>query len=222
MADYLVVSDFSGIVGGGVRSLPAGTTISDTQFSIAALQAAGCPLLAKVAGMDALVTTSRGLRANMGSAADYVLLSLLAAGGFINSTASDLLLAKSGGTMTGALRQTPAQIVFAAAMVADVSLNNQFQVTGIITTDFALTLLNGQDGDRGTIAFKQAAAGGKKLTGITVAGRTVTMDAALATLNTAEMLVANTHVVLGYHYVTDGGNATVRMNVVAAVAAAYA
>lgn len=151
------------------------------------------------------------------------------AGYGISDAASDAELAaavasslqKSGGTMTGAIRQTPGQVTFAAAMSINVASNNQFQVTEIVTSDFALTLTGGQGGDCGTIAFKQAAVGGKKLTGITVAGWSVKMDASLDTLNTDEALVANAHVVLTYQFVIEGGDSVVYVNVLALVAAAY-
>lgn len=120
----------------------------------------------------------------------------------------------------GVIRQVPKQVAFAASMSIDVSQSNTWQITDIVTSDFALTLTNGRDGDSGTIVFKQAAAGGKKITGITVSGRTKEMDDALTTINTTNMLVANTLCILTYLYYTTASGVLVRfwMNTGAALA----
>jgi len=110
----------------------------------------------------------------------------------------------------GSIRQVPKQVTFAASMSIDVSQSNSWQVGAIITSDFTLTLTNGRDGDSGTFAFKQAAAGGKKITGITVSGRTKEMDDLLTTINTTNMLVANTFCYLSYAYFTTASGAIVR------------
>ncbi len=130
-------------------------------------------------------------------------------------------LAKAGGTMTGPVRQTPSTQTYSSSMTFDVSTNNQFEVSTIVTADFAITLTNGQDGDCGTISFKQAAAGGKKITGITASGRTIKMDAGLTTINSTTMLVANSDCVLTYIYQTTGTDVVVLVSMMATVAAAY-
>jgi len=103
----------------------------------------------------------------------------------------------------GSIRQVPKQVAFAAGITLDVSQSNSWQMTDIVTADFALTLTNGKDGDCGTFTFKQAAAGGKKITGITVSGRTKEMDDALTTVNTTNMLVANNKCILTYAFFTS-------------------
>lgn len=133
---------------------------------------------------------------------------------------ADLALPKAGGTMTGAVLQTPTQFAFGASVSLDVSANNQFQMTDIVTSDWALTLTGGASGDRGTITFKQAAAGGKKITGVTVSGRTVVMRDNLTTLNTAAALVANAKVTLYYEFQTSV-DAVVSLDIKAEIAAAF-
>jgi hypothetical protein len=103
----------------------------------------------------------------------------------------------------GSIRQVPKQVVYASAITLDLSQSNSWQMTDIVTADFALTLTNGKDGDCGTFIFKQAAAGGKKITGITVSGRTKEMDDALTTINTTNMLVANNKCILTYALYTS-------------------
>lgn len=121
----------------------------------------------------------------------------------------------------GAIRQTPKQLAFAASLTLDCSTSNSFQIADIVTSDFALTLINGKDGDSGTLIFKQAAAGGKKITGITVTGRTKEMDDALTTLNTPNMLGQNTHCILTYAFYTTGTDACVRFWMNTGAAAAF-
>lgn len=117
-------------------------------------------------------------------------------------------------------RSTPTSRVFAASMTIDVSQSNTHVISTIVTSDFALTLINFQDGDCGEIVFKQAAAGGKKITGITVAGRTALMGDSLTTLNTTPMLVANAKCRLTYDFFTAVDSVVV-LNMVAGIAAAY-
>jgi hypothetical protein len=123
-------------------------------------------------------------------------------------------------TFLGAIRQTPTQFAFSTTPSINASLNNSFQMTDIVTADFALTLTGGQDGDCGTISFKQAAAGGKKITGITVSGRTVLMRDDLTTINTGAMLTANAKVVLDYQFLT-AVDAVVLVGIRSGVAAAF-
>lgn len=120
------------------------------------------------------------------------------------------------------IRQVPKQIAFAASMTIDCSQGNSFQITDIVTSDFSLTLTNGVDGDSGTISYKQAAAGGKKCTGITVTGRTKEMDDLLTTINTTNALVANTHCILTYAFFTTGTDLLVRFWMNTGTAASFA
>jgi hypothetical protein len=150
-------------------------------------------------------------RARVAGTGGWISLSDAAGGPFLPLT---------GATMTGAIRQTPVQFAFGASVSLDVSAGNAFQMTDIVTSDWALTLTGGASGDCGTIAFKQAAAGGKKITGVTVSGRTVLMRDDLTTLNTTAALVANAHCVLYYEFGTDV-NAVVQLGIKAGVAAAY-
>jgi hypothetical protein len=65
-----------------------------------------------------------------------------------------------------------------------------------MTQDTTFTFNNPTPGRTLAITLKQAAAGGKKITAITVTGYTVEMDDSLATINTPGFLTANAHVVL--------------------------
>lgn len=127
------------------------------------------------------------------------------------------------GSQLGPVRPTPAEVALVAnAASLDLSANQRFQLTAIITADFALTLANGQDGDIGSFDFKQAAAGGKKITGITVAGRTARMRDTLTTVNSTAALVANAHNRLSWEFATEGGNAVVIFNMTSTIAASFA
>lgn len=138
------------------------------------------------------------------------------------STSWTALASSSGTTFSGAIRQTPAAATISAgATTIDVSTNNSFQIATQITGDFTIALTNGQDGDSGAIAWKQASAGGKKVTAVTASGRTILMAGTQTTINTTAALVANAPVVLTYSYDTQGGDAVVVLSTLDTAAVAY-
>jgi hypothetical protein len=117
-------------------------------------------------------------------------------------TAYDLAAAalpKAGGTLTGALRQTPSTQAFNATLSFDASANNSHSLTGAVTSNFTVTIANASAGDTGVIKLTQDGTGGWKITSITCSGFTAVMTPdTLTTINTTPFKVASANSVLSY------------------------
>jgi hypothetical protein len=131
--------------------------------------------------------------------------------------------ALAGATFTGPIRQTPTAITLVAnAATLNMATNNSFQIATAIAADFALTLTNGTDGDVASLVAAQDSTGGWKLTGLAIAGRTVVMSpGTLATINSAEMLVASAPFSLVFIFYSAGGTAFCEVRIGDTVAIAY-
>jgi hypothetical protein len=147
------------------------------------------------------LSTNRIISLSVGTTAGTV-----AAGDDARFTAG---LSTSGGTLTGALRQTPQGFTYAPSRTLDVSTNNQFQLTNMLTGAMALTLSNGQDGDTGTITVVQDGNGLRTIS-VGAVGRTVVQ---LNPLNSAQFKTAGARSVLTYQYKTVNSNALLLVSV---------
>lgn len=92
------------------------------------------------------------------------------------------------------------------------SLTRNF-VLDKITSDFAIVVSSGQDGDEFAIEVSQAAAGGKVITSVTAPGRTVLLRDDLTTLNTTPYLVADAVSVVSGRFASVGGVAVLILDI---------
>jgi hypothetical protein len=117
-------------------------------------------------------------------------------------TTADAALPMDGGTMTGAIHQTPGVQAFSAHVTIDASANNTHKLSGPITSDFDIAINNAVDGDCGVLHLVQDGTGNHKITGITCPGFTVRMVPATAvSINTSGFKAANAPSALTYQCV---------------------
>lgn len=114
----------------------------------------------------------------------------------------------------------PAVVAFSSTVTANLTSARNFQV-GKITSDFAVVLANGIDGNAFSISLQQATAGGKLITGVTAAGRTVLMRSDLTQLNTSAFLVANSNSLLNGRFDTLNGTPVVFLDIQTGVSVLY-
>lgn len=130
---------------------------------------------------------------------------------------------RSGGLvrMTAhAFLNTVSPFAHSASLSLDVRMRSLHVISGVLTSNTAITLLNGADGCAGIVWLKQGA-GNHSITSVTASGRTVLMAASLSTINTADFLAANAVSGLTYEYQTVAGTAYVLIGIVPMKAAAF-